>query len=80
MHIAHKIKQGKGSEDYIKSWLRDRGYDWTAKQIRADIINHPLNVRTVCSPKCNDAQNIFFNHIERDTLLVNILDDLLNPF
>jgi hypothetical protein len=80
LHIAHKIKQGKGSEQFIKGWLATKGYDWSEKKIRDDIINHPYNVCTVCSPSCNDAQNIFFNTVAMENLLTDIIDDIINPF
>ena len=78
--IAHKIKQGKGSEDFISKWLLERGYDWSRKKIRDDVINHPFNVVTACSLKCNDAQNLFYKPVDRDILLLRILDDIINPF
>lgn len=80
LHIAHRIKQGSGSEESIKGWLLKKGYDWSEKKIRDEIINHPFNVCTVCSPACNDAQNIFFNEVEYEKLLAKILDDVINPF
>lgn len=80
LQIAHRIKQGKGSEKYIKSWLEKKGYDWTAKQIRDSIIDHPLNVCCACSLTCNDAMNIFFKPEAVEELLNKIMDDLSNPF
>lgn len=75
--IAHKIKQGDGTINYLKYWLAKRNLEWTVKQIK-EIVNHPLNVCTVCSGKCNDAQNIFFNDVKREDLLTKIFNDLIS--
>jgi len=77
IQIAHKIKQGSGSEEHIQDWLIQEGYGlWTHKRIREEIINNPLNVCVTCSSSCNDAQNIFFNPVEVDLKLTEILNAL----
>ena len=77
--IAHCIKQGKGSEDYIMSFIwneyqKDRSRKW----IRDNIINHPDNLKLTCSLKCNDRCNIFNNPVEREKLLKSIIKKVLN--
>lgn len=77
--IAHCIKQGKGSEDYVLSFIwneyrKDRSRKW----VKDNIINHPDNLKSVCSLKCNDRCNIFNNPVERDILLVKIIKKVIN--
>lgn len=77
IQIAHKIRQGSGAEEHIQDWLIQEGYGLrTRKWIRENIINHPLNVCVTCSSYCNDMQNIFFNPIEVDHKLTEILNAL----
>ena len=53
IQIAHRIKQGEGSENYIKDWLRGKGLDFSANRIRQDFINNERNVCVTCSSECN---------------------------
>ena len=77
IHIAHRIKQGIGSEKYIQDYMFNKYNDYKPLSfIREFIINHPLNMVTVCSLKCNDSFNIFFNEVERDELLNKIINTL----
>lgn len=79
--IAHKIKQGKGSEEYIIKYIRENyGDDKTRTWIKKNVINSHKNVVTTCSLECNDAQNIFFNNEKRDSLIDEIYMDILIPF
>ena len=61
LQIAHRIKQGEGSINWIRGELRKRGIDKSDKWIEDKIIDHPDNVVTVCSLTCNDSFNIFYN-------------------
>jgi hypothetical protein len=73
IQLAHRIKQGKGSENYIlKFYYQHFGQSISLKMAR-EILNHPDNLVSVCSLKCNDRQNIFFNPVERDKLLLKII-------
>ena len=77
--IAHCIKQGKGSEDYIMSFIQSEfNKDVSRKWIRDNIINHPDNLKLTCSLKCNDRCNIFNNPVEREKLLKSIIKKVLN--
>jgi len=72
--IAHKIKSGVGTENHIMSYIwnnyhKDRG----RKFVQDHVINHELNLSPVCSLKCNDACNIFFDPVSRDALIDEIL-------
>lgn len=68
LQLAHKIRQGSGTEKMIS----DRA-GHTKKYVRDKIINHQDNLVTVCSLKCNDACNIYFNDVEREKLLTELL-------
>lgn len=69
--IAHRIKQGKGTEKYLKKI----NINLTNKDIDC-IINHKLNLVSVCSLRCNDLCNIFYNPVKRDELIKTIMEDL----
>lgn len=79
LQIAHRIKQGSGTEKCIKNFLEVYypEKDNTLKVIRA-IINHPDNLVTACCLECNDSFNIFFNEVERDKLLHSIIQRLFS--
>ena len=81
LQIAHRIKSGSGTMEYVKNYLFYCGDRWTKpltdKEITNKIIDHPLNLVTTCSLAHNDSYNIFNNPIERDKLLEEILSDLL---
>jgi len=75
MQIAHSIKSGKGSENHIMQYLwskykKDRSRRW----VKDYILDNELNLSGVCSLKCNDKCNIFFNPIERDKLIDLIIE------
>ena len=77
--IAHCIKQGKGSEDYVMQFIwneyrKDRSRKW----VKDNIINHPDNLKSVCSLRCNDRCNIFNKPVERDILLQKIIKKVIN--
>lgn len=73
VQLAHRIKKGKGSENYVlKFYYQNFGQSISLKMAR-EILNHPDNLVSVCSLKCNDRQNIFFNPVERDKLLLKII-------
>lgn len=78
LQIAHRIKSGKGTEKYIQFYLETvQHQEWLLKEIREQIIDHPLNLVSTCSLSCNDSFNIFNNPEERDKLINEILSDLL---
>ena len=80
IQIAHKIRQGSGSEEHIQDWLIRNNFGlWTKKRIREEIINHPFNVCVTCSSYCNDMQNIFFKDVELELKLTEIMNDLSDP-
>jgi len=79
LQIAHRIKNGVGTENYIQNYYHlKHGFNFalSMKTIKA-IINHPDNLVTVCSLRCNDKQNIFYNPVERDELLLQIIDKVV---
>lgn len=70
--IAHRIKQGKQTVNFIKKlWPK-----MTKKYIEDEIINHEFNVVVACNEGCNDSYNIFYNEVERNKLLAQILTNL----
>lgn len=72
LSIAHRIRQGSGSIKTIKKlWPK-----LTKKYIEDEIINHEFNVTIACNVACNDSFNIFFNKVERNKLLAQILTNL----
>ena len=74
LQIAHRIKSGKGTLNHIKkNFSVDK---MTDKDIKENIIDHPLNLVTTCSLRCNDSFNVFNNPVERDKLLNKIMDTL----
>lgn len=78
LQIAHRIKQGNGSEENIRKYIfYNHNLTMTLSWIRKNIINHPDNLVTTCCLKCNDKQNIFFKPVERDRLLKQIIDKVL---
>ena len=70
---AHKIKQGKGTREYIYNYVLQKYGKELKKREISDIIHHPLNQALTCSLKCNDKQNIFYKSVQRDALLEEIL-------
>lgn len=78
LQIAHRIRKGKGSIQWISNELILKNiYGASDKFIRDYIINHPDNLVTTCSLKCNGKQNIFFNPVKRDKLLNQIIKKVL---
>lgn len=74
--IAHRIHKGRESEDHIMAYLwnkyqKDRGRAF----VREHILENPLNLRAVCSGKCNDKCNIFYNPVARDVLIDEIIKE-----
>ena len=76
LQIAHRIKQGVGTEKYIKQYTDRMGYNFTKTYIVKKIINHPYNLVTTCSLKCNDSFNIFNKTVEMNILIDKILKQL----
>ena len=75
LQIAHRIKSGTGTEKYVQFFLENVLHqEWTRKEIREMIIDHPMNLVTTCSLRCNDSVNIFNKPEERDRLLVKIVE------
>jgi hypothetical protein len=73
---AHRIKKGRQSENYVVKYFESKhGIYLTHKKAR-DILNHDLNLKLTCPGYCNDAQNIFYDPIERDKLL-DIIKEVL---
>jgi hypothetical protein len=79
LQVAHRIKQGKGSIKYIQNYIYDKyQINRTNKFVENRIINNLLNVATTCSLSCNSSFNIFFNPVECNKLLDQILKEVLN--
>ena len=79
LQIAHRIKQGEGTLDWIEGELEKRSCTRSRKWIQDNIIDHPDNTVTACSLACNDSFNLFYNRIEADKLLDKILNNVLIP-
>lgn len=76
LSVAHRIKQGKGTLNFIKKFLAKNNIYYNNSFITDNMINHEKNVVVACRGACNDSFNIFFNPVERDKLLMEILGDL----
>ena len=46
------------------------------KKYGKDVINHPYNLKSVCSLKCNDAMNIGFSTKQADELAEKIKQEI----
>lgn len=77
LQIAHRIKQGEGTLDWIEGEIERRSCTRSRKWIQDNIIDHPYNTVTACSLACNDSFNLFYNRIEADKLLDKILNNVL---
>ena len=74
--MAHRIKKGKGSEDFIKRYaLNYYNKQITTKEAQK-ILNHEKNLATTCPGACNDAMNIFYNPLKRKLLIDKIWECL----
>lgn len=74
--VAHKVKSGKGSEKHISAYIwnkykKDRSHKWVSKYI----LDNEMNLSSVCSLSCNDAENIFFKPLKRDDLIDLIIEE-----
>ena len=79
LQVAHRIHKGRQAEDHIMAFIwnnyrKDRSRKW----VRDNILENQMNLVAVCSPPCNDKINIFFKVVERDELLIKILDLVIN--
>ena len=75
--IAHRIKQGKGTENYLKKYIMSK-YGIFAKPVLIKrIVHHEKNLRSTCCLSCNDAQNIFYKPEQRDRLVDEILEGIM---
>lgn len=79
LQVAHRIKQGKGSEDYVMVFWYDQYGQSISRKYAQHIINHPFNMVASC-PQHNDAFNIFYKPEERDALLEKIHAESLSDF
>lgn len=82
LQIAHRIRQGKGKKNGTVKWIKSELFQRTLfiysdKWIKKNIIDHPDNLVTTCSLKCNAKMNIFFNPVKRDKLLNQIIKKVL---
>jgi hypothetical protein len=75
--IAHRIRQGVNTTEWIKMKLFLEGYEKSEKWIKDHIIDHPHNTVTTCCLACNGKMDITFNRIESEALLNRILDNVL---
>jgi hypothetical protein len=72
LQLAHRIRQGSGSVKVVQDfWSANYKEDITKKKAES-IIDHPLNIVTTCSLKCNSKFNVFFNRIEVAKILKKI--------
>ena len=79
MQIAHRIHKGVTAENHIMQFIwehfqKDRSRTW----VRDNILENANNLLSVCSLKCNDKCNIFFKPVERDALLMELIQDALD--
>jgi len=68
MQIAHRIKDGSGTIEWLQKKFTDKKKGW----LQDNIVDHPLNLVTACSLRCNDSFNIFNNEVERELLVKKI--------
>jgi len=79
MQIAHRIHKGITAENHIMQFIwehfrKDRSRTW----VRDNIIENENNLSSTCSLECNSACNIFFKPVERDALLMKLIQDALD--
>lgn len=69
LQIAHRIHNGKESMNGLKARYPEKDRKW----IQDNILDHPLNLVTTCSLRCNDSYNIWFNDEAVEELLTAIV-------
>ena len=67
--IAHRIRQGKGTEKYLRKYLQTN----FSKNTIDEIVNNPLNMCLACAGACNSKVDITFNPVKVEKLLNEIL-------
>ena len=72
MSLAHRIKSGKGTEEYIRKYIIRKHNKYLTKRQIDEIIDSRLNLVTACRGKCNDSFNTFNNPEARDKLIDEI--------
>lgn len=75
--LAHRIKSGSGSEQYIKAFIRLNYKIEASKRMIDSIIDHEYNLTTACAGRCNSLFNIFFDPMARDMLLHTIIKNII---
>lgn len=72
--IAHRICNSKAALKYIQRYARERHNIELNKTQAQAVLDHHINLRTVCRGRgCNDAQNCFNNPVETDRIINTIL-------
>jgi len=69
LQVAHRIHDGKETMAGLKNRYPDKDKKW----IQDNILDHPLNLVTTCSLKCNSSYNIWFNDEAVEELLTAIV-------
>jgi hypothetical protein len=70
--IAHRIHKGIYSENRI---MNDIWYEYgknVGRKFCQAMLGHELNLKAVCSAKCNDKCNLAFNKIQSQKLIKEI--------
>jgi len=76
LSMAHRIKSGKQSQNYIIQFIYDE-YDVMINKKQADeILYNEKNLVTACRGNCNDSFNIFYKQEQRDFLIKKIWNGL----
>lgn len=72
LSMAHRIKSGKGSVNYIKKYMMNNFRFSITKQEVQTILYHADNLIVACRGNCNDSYNIFNQPVNRDRLMIAI--------
>ena len=76
--MAHRIKSGKGSENYVISFIFHEYNETITKKEAKEILYDPENLITACRGNCNDSFNLFFKPLERDALIKKIYEKIID--
>lgn len=73
LELAHRAKQGKGTQRYIYNFIRDNYNVYLKKKDILSIMHDSENLVTSC-PGCNSSFNLYFKPVERDALIKRIYE------
>lgn len=77
IELAHRIKQGKGSIQYIIAWVYERHHRFISHGEAEEYLHNDLNLVTSCREH-NDYFNCFFDPVATESLLKKIEKKLKN--